>query len=49
MGIGIGLKFSTVPVYAAENAPAAIRGALVMSWRKRNQPLPTNFTSPELC
>ncbi|OAQ83386.1 sugar porter (SP) family MFS transporter [Purpureocillium lilacinum] len=33
MGIGIGLKFSTVPVYAAENAPAAIRGALVMSWQ----------------
>lgn len=25
---------SPVPVYAAENAPTSIRGALVMSWRK---------------
>lgn len=33
MGIGMGLKASTVPIYAAENAPAAIRGALVMSWQ----------------
>jgi hypothetical protein len=34
MGIGMGVKASTVPIYAAENSPAAIRGALVMSWRK---------------
>ncbi|KAI1654043.1 hypothetical protein F4813DRAFT_393194 [Daldinia decipiens] len=33
MGIGMGVKASTVPVYAAENAPAAVRGALVMSWQ----------------
>ncbi|KAK3346139.1 hypothetical protein B0T25DRAFT_269935 [Lasiosphaeria hispida] len=33
MGIGMGAKASTVPVYAAENSPAAIRGALVMSWQ----------------
>lgn len=34
MGIGMGIKASTVPIYAAENSPAAIRGALVMSWRE---------------
>ncbi|PFH63258.1 hypothetical protein XA68_15892 [Ophiocordyceps unilateralis] len=33
MGIGMGTKASTVPIYAAENAPASIRGALVMSWQ----------------
>jgi len=33
MGIGMGLKGSTTPVFAAENAPAAIRGALVMTWQ----------------
>ena len=33
MGIGMGLKGSCVPIFAAENAPAAIRGALVMSWQ----------------
>ncbi|GFP59747.1 hypothetical protein ACSS6W_009687 [Trichoderma asperelloides] len=33
LGIGMGLKEVTVPVYAAENAPAAIRGGLVMSWQ----------------
>ncbi|KAK1750423.1 hypothetical protein QBC47DRAFT_464908 [Echria macrotheca] len=33
MGIGMGAKASTVPIYAAENSPAAIRGALVMSWQ----------------
>ncbi|KAI1350546.1 hexose transporter [Xylaria sp. FL0043] len=32
LGIGMGLKEVTVPVFSAENAPAAIRGALVMSW-----------------
>ncbi|KAI1350201.1 sugar transporter-domain-containing protein [Xylaria sp. FL0043] len=33
MGIGMGLKASTVPIFAAENSPAAVRGALVMSWQ----------------
>jgi MFS family permease len=33
LGIGMGLKEVTVPVYSAENAPSAIRGALVMSWQ----------------
>ncbi|OLN87421.1 putative metabolite transport protein YwtG [Colletotrichum chlorophyti] len=33
MGIGMGAKASTVPIYAAENSPPAIRGALVMSWQ----------------
>ncbi|KAI6002398.1 hypothetical protein F5J12DRAFT_894166 [Pisolithus orientalis] len=33
LGIGIGPKSATVPVYAAECSPAAIRGALVMMWQ----------------
>ena len=33
LGLGIGAKSSTVPVYAAECAPAPIRGALVMQWQ----------------
>ncbi len=33
MGIGMGCKASTVPIYAAENCPALIRGGLVMSWQ----------------
>ncbi|KAH7346063.1 hypothetical protein BKA66DRAFT_543120 [Pyrenochaeta sp. MPI-SDFR-AT-0127] len=33
LGIGMGLKEVTVPVYSAENAPTVIRGALVMSWQ----------------
>ncbi|KAH8804213.1 sugar transporter [Flagelloscypha sp. PMI_526] len=33
LGIGMGPKASTVPVYAAENTPAAVRGGLVMSWQ----------------
>ncbi|KKY27563.1 putative sugar inositol transporter [Phaeomoniella chlamydospora] len=33
MGIGMGLKGATVPIFAAENSPPAIRGALVMSWQ----------------
>lgn len=33
LGIGMGAKASTVPVYAAENAPASIRGSLVMGWQ----------------
>ncbi|KZO92569.1 hypothetical protein CALVIDRAFT_487233 [Calocera viscosa TUFC12733] len=33
LGIGIGPKSSTAPVYTAECAPAPIRGALVMQWQ----------------
>lgn len=33
LGIGLGLKEVTVPVFSAENAPANIRGALIMSWQ----------------
>ena len=33
LGLGIGSKSSTVPVYTAECAPAPIRGALVMQWQ----------------
>ena len=32
LGLGIGPKSATVPVYAAECAPPNIRGALVMMW-----------------
>lgn len=33
MGIGMGLKASTVPIFNAENVPASVRGGLVMSWQ----------------
>ncbi|KAM0330134.1 hypothetical protein ACHAQA_004307 [Verticillium albo-atrum] len=33
LGIGMGLKEVAVPVFSAENSPASIRGALVMSWQ----------------
>ena len=33
LGIGMGLKEVTVPVFSAENAPANVRGGLVMSWQ----------------
>ncbi|KAI9899832.1 hypothetical protein N3K66_004094 [Trichothecium roseum] len=33
MGIAIGAKNATVPIYSAEMAPARIRGALVMFWQ----------------
>ena len=33
LGLGIGAKSSTIPVYCAECAPAPIRGALVMQWQ----------------
>ncbi|KAF7355380.1 putative sugar transporter [Mycena sanguinolenta] len=32
--LGMGCKASTVPVYAAENTSASIRGGLVMSWQR---------------
>lgn len=33
LGIGMGLKEVTVPVFSAENAPTNIRGGLIMSWQ----------------
>ena len=33
LGLGIGPKSATVPVYAAECTPPHIRGALVMQWQ----------------
>jgi MFS family permease len=33
LGLGMGLKEVTVPVFSAENSPANIRGGLVMSWQ----------------
>ncbi|KAF2797822.1 MFS transporter [Melanomma pulvis-pyrius CBS 109.77] len=33
LGIGMGCKGATIPIFSAENSPAAIRGALVMSWQ----------------
>lgn len=33
LGLGMGLKEVTVPVYSAEAAPTSIRGGLVMSWQ----------------
>ncbi|KAJ7291220.1 hypothetical protein C8J57DRAFT_1429735 [Mycena rebaudengoi] len=33
MGLGMGLKATTVPVFSSENTPASIRGGLVMSWQ----------------
>ncbi|KAG5359985.1 Arabinose-proton symporter [Yarrowia sp. C11] len=33
LGFGIGPKSATVPIYAAECAPPAIRGAMVMMWQ----------------
>lgn len=33
LGLGVGPKSSTVPVYSAECTPAPIRGALVMMWQ----------------
>jgi MFS family permease len=33
LGIGMGAKAATVPMYAAELSPAVVRGALVMGWQ----------------
>lgn len=33
LGLGIGPKSATIPIYAAECTPANIRGALVMMWQ----------------
>lgn len=32
MGLGMGVKISTIPVYAAEVSPARIRGGMVTSF-----------------
>ncbi|GFF84488.1 hypothetical protein IFM60648_07047 [Aspergillus lentulus] len=33
LGLGMGLKASTVPIFCAENTPASVRGGLVMCWQ----------------
>ncbi|KAF9522875.1 hypothetical protein CPB83DRAFT_899259 [Crepidotus variabilis] len=33
LGLGMGPKASTSPIFAAENVPANVRGGLVMSWQ----------------
>ncbi|KAJ5622716.1 hypothetical protein N7528_005948 [Penicillium herquei] len=33
LGVGMGLKASTIPIFCAENVPANIRGGLVMCWQ----------------
>ena len=33
LGMGMGSKASTVPIFCAENAPASVRGGLVMCWQ----------------
>jgi MFS family permease len=33
LGIGMGSKASTVPIFCAENAPASVHGGLVMCWQ----------------
>jgi len=35
LGLGIGPKSATIPIYSAECVPANIRGALVMMWQVR--------------
>jgi len=57
LGIGMGLKEVTVPVYSAENSPANIRGALVMTWYcpaltfcvTHTDPYLGNWYCPTLC
>lgn len=38
MGVGIGPKSATIPIYIAEVAPASIRGSLVMFWQVSRVP-----------
>lgn len=33
LGVGIGIKSASVPIYSSECAPKAIRGALTMQWQ----------------
>lgn len=34
LGLGVGPKSATIPIYASECAPAESRGALVMLWQQ---------------
>ena len=45
IGIGIGAKSATIPIYAAECAPANVRGALVMMWQMFTVCFSKNFIS----
>lgn len=47
LGIGMGLKASTIPIFCAENTPAIIRGGLVMTWQVRLFSI-LLFSSPRL-
>lgn len=38
LGLGMGMKASTIPIFCAENTPASIRGGLVMSWQLYGTP-----------
>lgn len=38
LGLAVGAKSSTTPVYAAESAPKGIRGALTMMWQVSTGP-----------
>ena len=33
LGLGIGPKIATIPIYSSECVPTVIRGALVMQWQ----------------
>ena len=46
LGMGMGPKATTSPVFAAENTPASIRGGLVMSWQLWVMIILLSFTSP---
>ena len=46
LGLGMGPKATTSPVFAAENTPANIRGGLVMSWQLWVTIIMPFFTSP---
>lgn len=45
LGLGIGPKSATIPIYSAECVPANIRGALVMMWQVSRLPLVTFIQS----
>lgn len=48
LGIGMGSKASVIPIYCAENVPAAVRGGLVMCWQVSPQQPPSTMISPLL-
>jgi MFS family permease len=45
LGLGIGPKSATVPIYSAECAPANVRGALVMMWQVRGNSFSQSLTT----